>query len=307
MVDVIIPTYNNFKSLQHCLLALQGQTYQNFCVWVGIDGSTDETYSALPNWILQLSYPITLLSHSQHKNQGRAATRNLALAQGKGTYTWFLDSDMCPAPNCLEAHLALLAHYPQAISLGAIHYQEKKQYPWANYLSQRGHAKYTHLQELSFNYFVAANTVLPSTFFSQVQGFDANIARYGGEDMEFAYRVFQTFHPKFLKNDEAITHTLQPKNIPQGLAQLEEYGQTGLPYIYEKHPQFPAVYHIDKFYKTNKQFKARLFRFLLCPLGRRFMKKMLWLPKPFKTMVLNYLVIAALYQGWCKKYKSDNQ
>lgn len=304
MVDIIIPTYNNYAELKQCLLALSHQSVKKFEVWIAVDGSTDETLINLPQFILSLPYPVHILEHEDKKNHGRSATRNLALSYVKRPFLWLLDSDMLPEPNCLQNHLSLCLEYKNAISVGKIYYQNAERNLWAKYASIRGHAKYSHKELLPWNYFITANSLIPTEYFAQLKGFDTHIDRYGGEDMEFAYRMYLKFSPCFYKNDYAVCQTIQEKTLSQALVQLEEYGRTGLPYIYQKHKNMPKVYHLDKIEGHNKV-KRKVYQFLTLPFFGKILKRIIhYLPFKISKYGINYLVISAIFKGYQEAQKS---
>ncbi|MCS7076412.1 MAG: glycosyltransferase [Bacteroidia bacterium] len=303
MVDVIIPTYNNYDELSKCLHALCNQTVRYFQVWIAVDGSRDNTTTDLPNLVKNLPFRAHILEHEDKKNHGRSATRNLALTHIEGEYVWFLDSDMHPTPYCLQAHLNLLETLGKnAISVGAIQYTNVCQNIWARYVSTRGHAKYTHGAFIPWNYFITANSLLPSCFFTSVNGFDEKISKYGGEDMELSYRIHKKFNPLFCKNDLAVCHTQQDKTLSKALEELTEYGTYGLPYIFNKHPDMPKVYYMDKI--TGKASTKMLYYFLTHPIWTFFIKKVVrFLPFRISKFLINYLVISAIFKG----YKNRNR
>ena len=88
-VTVVIPTYNREKVIRRALDSLVKQTYKNFEVIVGDDGSTDNTESVINEYMDQLN-----LSYYWMENfGGPARARNNSLERASGQYIAFLDSD----------------------------------------------------------------------------------------------------------------------------------------------------------------------------------------------------------------------
>lgn len=300
MIDIIIPTYNNYTELKTCLTALSRQTVQDFEVWIAVDGSTDETSVSLQQFILELPFKAHILQHSDKQNHGRSVARNMVLGLLTKPFVWFLDSDMIPEPTCLQTHLYMCMHCKNAVSVGAIHYENTKQNVWAKYLSTRGHAKYRHNNLLPWNYFITANSMLPTLYFTELHGFDENIKKYGGEDMEFAYRMYKKYTCFFYKNDIAVCKTVQEKTLSKALMQLEEYGKEGLPYIYLKHADMPKVYHLDKL--EGSKVKKIFYRWLTLPVWSVCIKPFIrFLPFVFAKHLINYMVICAVFRGYTKQ------
>lgn len=293
LFSIVIPTYNNLSELKGCLAALAALPGEDFEVWVGVDGSTDGTWE----WLQQARYPFscTALQHPGGTNQGRAATRNLALPHLNGRYTLFLDSDMEAAPDLLSAHQAVLDR--GAVSIGAVRYRNASDNPWVAYTASRGVAKYPGGAEVPFHYFITPNTALPTAWLRAVQGFDPAISRYGGEDMELGYRIHRAYQPPFVFNDRAAVETTQPKQLHEALAQLREYGATGLVYITRKWPELDSVYWVARC--KSRRWKDRLFEALTRQPFRGLAHALLRIcPRAWQHILISYLVISYVHEGY---------
>jgi len=84
--SVVIPTYNRAKLLQAALDSVLAQSWTDYEIIVVDDGSTDETSGAISRY----GDPVRLF---RQENQGPGAARNLGIAQARGEYVVFLDSD----------------------------------------------------------------------------------------------------------------------------------------------------------------------------------------------------------------------
>ncbi len=297
--SIVIPTYNNFPELRKCLDALGKIQRTDFEVLVCIDGSTDDTKRGLEK--IKTTFPMGVLIHSDGKNHGRSAARNLGLERISGEYVLFLDSDMRPRPDFLEKHEKILQR-GNTVSLGAVKYLNEKSSIWARYISTRGFQKYKNGAEVPSRYFITQNVAMPSVFFKSLVGFDENISRYGGEDMEFGHRIMMQFQPSFVSNEDAIAETIEEKSLRDALAQLQEYGATGLPYIIGKFPEFQNVYHLDKIDS------GKILDSLFGLLSRRFFSVLSGLlssllPFPLKKYLINHMVICAIHSGYRGKMK----
>jgi len=92
-ISVIIPAYNEEKSLKRCLESLIEQTYRNFEIIVVNDGSTDSTRE------IALRFNIRLVDLS-HGGPGRAKNYGVKIATGR--ILVFLDADMFVDKNYLR-------------------------------------------------------------------------------------------------------------------------------------------------------------------------------------------------------------
>ena len=89
-VSVIIPTYNEEKTIRGCLESLSGQTYIDIETIVVDDGSTDKTLDVLSRFKIS-NFKLQVL-HTAHKGPG--AARNLGASKAIGEILVFVDADM---------------------------------------------------------------------------------------------------------------------------------------------------------------------------------------------------------------------
>jgi glycosyltransferase involved in cell wall biosynthesis len=111
LVSVIIPVYNGERIILGAVRSALAQTHENLEIFVVDDGSTDGTFAVLQS----IDDPrIRLL---QQPNAGTGAARNLALAQARGAYIAFLDSDDRWFPDKIETELRVLRSSPTPIGV----------------------------------------------------------------------------------------------------------------------------------------------------------------------------------------------
>ena len=88
--SVLIPVYNTEKYLEKCLQSVLNQTYQNFEIVIVDDGSTDSSSMICDKY--RDDYPDKIIVI--HKtNQGLISARRVGIANAKGDYCIFVDSD----------------------------------------------------------------------------------------------------------------------------------------------------------------------------------------------------------------------
>lgn len=90
LVSIVIPVYNVDKYLSECLESVIGQTYRNIEVICVDDASTDHSLNILEEYSRR-DKRIQVIKNE--KNRGQAFARNAGLAQVRGKYVYFLDSD----------------------------------------------------------------------------------------------------------------------------------------------------------------------------------------------------------------------
>jgi GT2 family glycosyltransferase len=112
-VDIIIPTYNGYQHLDHCLKALDTQTHRHVRVIVVDDASTDGTAERLradrPNVDL-LVLP---------RNSGLVTAVNAGLAVSNSEYVALLNNDTETEPGWLAALVDALDRHPNAAAVAS--------------------------------------------------------------------------------------------------------------------------------------------------------------------------------------------
>lgn len=89
-ISIIIPVYNVEKYLRECLDSCVNQTLEDIEIICVDDASPDNSIKILEEY-RQKDSRIKILRHEKNKNLG--AARNTGLANAKGEYIWFVDSD----------------------------------------------------------------------------------------------------------------------------------------------------------------------------------------------------------------------
>ena len=103
-IGVVIPVYNAKRYLRQCIQSVLNQTFQDFCLILVDDGSSDgsgkicDTYAAKDSRVCVIHQP----------NQGAFAARNAGLDAAGGALIGFVDADDWLEPNMYETLYALL-------------------------------------------------------------------------------------------------------------------------------------------------------------------------------------------------------
>lgn len=101
-ISVIIPAYKTAHLIAGCLDTVMGQTYQNFEALVVNDGSPDT-----PELEKVLAPYMDRIVYIKQTNKRAAGARNTAIAQARGEFLAFLDSDDSWYPDHLESQMKL--------------------------------------------------------------------------------------------------------------------------------------------------------------------------------------------------------
>lgn len=90
-LSIVVPVYNIENYVRPMLDSLLNQSEQRFEIVIVDDGSTDQTYNLVAEFISQ--YPNLQCKIIRTNNYGVSAARNKGLAESTGTYVLFLDGD----------------------------------------------------------------------------------------------------------------------------------------------------------------------------------------------------------------------
>ena len=98
MVSVIVPVYNAESTLRRCADSILEQSYPDLELILVDDGSKDASPLICDSY-MQKDARVRVI----HKpNSGASATRNLGIAEARGHYLQFVDSDDWLAPDFTE-------------------------------------------------------------------------------------------------------------------------------------------------------------------------------------------------------------
>ena len=89
LISVIVPVYNIEKYLERCVNSIREQTYTNLEILLVDDGSTDSSGTICDKFAEEDNR--VRVFHKE--NGGSSSARNLGIAEAKGEYLGFVDSD----------------------------------------------------------------------------------------------------------------------------------------------------------------------------------------------------------------------
>jgi glycosyltransferase involved in cell wall biosynthesis len=215
LVSVVIPTYNSALFLPQSIESVLQQTYGNFEVIVIDDGSTDNTEEVLSGYKGAIRY-------MKKKNGGPSAARNLGIAEAKGEFIAFQDSDDLWLPEKLQLQMEYLTNHPEI----AVLYTDLIQFNQQGLVSASLEERYGTLpsgyifEELLVNHAVTLSTVIVRrSCIDEVGVFDESLI--GAEDYNFYLRLARKFQFAFI--NQALVHKrLHTNNLSDDLDQMCE-------------------------------------------------------------------------------------
>jgi glycosyltransferase involved in cell wall biosynthesis len=226
-VSVIIPTYNRAEVLQKTLEGYAGQCGDHRLIEVLVvdDGSKDNTSLMVEECCK--SFPISL-RYFRQENRGLAAARNHGIREARGELILFGDDDIIPSHNMVAEHVAWHCRFPEENVgvLGQVDWApEVHPTPfmvWSNlYGAQFNFGRFQPGMEVEFWHAYFCNTSVKSGFLKRNGMFDETFRKYGWEDIEFSYRLYQNgyrvryspkalgYHYKYEKFQDTLRRVLE--------------------------------------------------------------------------------------------------
>ncbi len=232
--SIVISTYNQVKTLRPALESLRRQikTPKIYEIIIADDCSDDGT----EEFVKKLRYPIFLKYTRSDGIQGRAKNRNRGFQKAVGEWIIFLDGDMVPGPELVDAYLKSWETYPDAVVIGSWALPEGwKESRWQRYLSSRGRLVMVHGDKVPGKYFTSGNFAIKKAILDRLCGFDTSFKGWGGEDTDFGLRLDHESIPIYYI-PQARSYHHHKKTLPETLVEYEKFGQSGFPALAEKYP-----------------------------------------------------------------------
>lgn len=226
-VSVVLPTYNRQAQLKQVLAGLEKQSYPfaDFEVIIVSDGSTDGTNDYLQRFAQQTLLNVKVMIQ---QNQGPAAARNHGIQSAQGTFVLFIDDDVVPVPQLIEAHVETHQQYDHdVVVMGPmLTPSEFNMKPWVRWEQAMLDKQYAGMAETAWKTdarrFYTGNASLARCHLLRANGFDTAFRR--SEDVELAYRLAKE-GIEFVFNPEAIGYHYAERSFASWLQTPYAYGR----------------------------------------------------------------------------------
>lgn len=230
---VVIPIYNRVDLLANTLAGLGAQTYQRFEVVVADDGS-DEDVAAV---VAEFSDDLTVeLVRQHHEGYGAGRARNLGASRTDVEVLVFIDADCIPDPDLVKRHAEWHRHADNLVVIGSRHHLDASEIPVGALRAgtadlrnrivssedpdsglepddfRRVFYRRTaglRLGDEAFRSLVSSNFSMRRDQFLAIGGFAEDFDRWGGEDTELGWRLFNEGFFFIPENAAAIYHQTQ--------------------------------------------------------------------------------------------------
>jgi GT2 family glycosyltransferase len=199
-VSVIVAHYDQPAELARTLYALAAQDYPRELLEIVVadDGSPGDV--SVPEGVI--------VARQDDRGFRLAAVRNLGVRASSGDVLCFLDADTAPEPGCVRALTRLPALLPEALTVGRRRHADfsgirpdapvndaasGRELPEPAWLSEE-YARSRNLRDAddrSYRFVIGAVMACSRRLFDETGGFDESFTTYGGEDWEWAHRLWQ--------------------------------------------------------------------------------------------------------------------
>lgn len=120
MVSIIIPTYNNVKTLQESLDSVLSQTYRPLEIIIIDDCSVDDSFAFAKAYALKnTSQNVSFITIKNNNNLGAGNTRNKGITAATGDYIAFLDADDLWKPHKLALQISEMKKQNASVCYGS--------------------------------------------------------------------------------------------------------------------------------------------------------------------------------------------
>lgn len=231
--SILIITHNQKEILSRALhsLASQIKNPKIFEIVIADDCSTDGT----GEFVKKQRLPIFLKYIKSDKNVGRSIIRNMGFEKTSGEQVLFLDGDMEPAPDMMEAYVSAWESHPQSVLVGSWVQPPGYKYDRAmKFVMSRGRYRNEDGDELPGNYFNSGNFSIRREDFIKLSGFDLDFEGWKGEDTDFGLRLEDESIP-IRYNPGAISYHYHSKNLTEMISEYERLGRTSYKVLLKKH------------------------------------------------------------------------
>lgn len=199
-VSVIVAHYDQPAELERTLHALAAQDYPRELIEIVVadDGSPGP---------VEVPDGVRLVRH-EDRGFRLAAVRNLGVRASTGEVLCFLDADTAPEPGYVRALTRLPALLPEAVTVGRRRHadfsgiapnvpvieasagRELAEPAWLTEEYSRSR-NLLDADDRSYRFVIGAVIACSRQLFDEVEGFDESFTSYGGEDWEWAHRMWQ--------------------------------------------------------------------------------------------------------------------
>ena len=203
-ISVLLPVYNGEKYLRESIDSVLDQTYENFELLIGLNGSTDGSAN-IAKAMKRRDERIRVFDYGSDK--GKPKTLNKLLKQSSGKYISLQDDDDIWLVHKLQKQIELAKELKEnydVIGSQIMYIDESGKCPtkWGSGpMLEIGNEKISALTKAYNNQVANSSTLIKKSSLKEVGGWDESLPAL--EDMELWIRMIEAGH-KFINIDEIL-------------------------------------------------------------------------------------------------------
>jgi glycosyltransferase involved in cell wall biosynthesis len=255
-LTTVVPTYNRRGPLREALAGLSRQSYPShlFEVVVVVDGSTDGSAELARS--LETPYELRIV---EQRNSGLAASRNRGAKEAREELLIFMDDDLVPETQFLEAHVAgHEAGGAEHVVLGSCPPASDRPGLWPSYFRAIWDRHYRCKAEPQHRWtyadIVGGNCSLRRSVVLDSGGWDERFSRR--EDWELGLRLLKD-GASFEYRPEARAWHRSESTLASELRKRQVEGRDDV-YFASKHPHLKAQLPLEAYARVGGTLKGRL-------------------------------------------------
>ena len=238
-ISIIVPVYNGGNPFHSCVSSLLkiDFPFDKLQVILIDDGSSDGT----SQWLFEQKLPsyFEIITHAE--NNGRAAARNSGLKNVNGDVVIFLDADMVVRAEFVKQHIKAISKSEVAAVSGLViagtdEPKTSLQYYLFEY-SKRGAKQFGENNPIPFKYLITNNMSVKRKVIEECGFFDEKYIGYGGEDTDYAIRLWELYPNGLRFSSSAISIDCQNETLPDLQIKMKKYGSTNYLRLLDRYPE----------------------------------------------------------------------
>lgn len=298
-ISICISTWCRKDMLEKIIIKLENQTLtrDKYEIIVCDSYSNDGTNELMEKLLIKYN---NLKYINDHKNV-LATKRNIGIDLAEGNIVVFMDDDVLPENNFIEAHLNAHAYKKNVVFCGNIRFPLE----WvknSNYYRYRDkYHKNLKGEELKFNRIVVMNMSFKKDEFLKKVGYvSEKFIGYGGEDTELGWRISKSGLKIYFLEEALGWHYEKSPTIKQYGDKIYKSGKDGLKTLLELDKNIIKNTNM-KYFIYKKSLKAKIYNILINKYFAMIIEKFLISTDSNKTLYIpifyRYYLAYRLKQG----------
>ena len=222
-ISIVIIGYNTESYLSESLKAIDKLQVQqeNIEVIYVDDGSNDKSCDVFNTTTLSYRKKMFKLK----ENSGRVVARSKGIELAKYDWILFLNSNIVVNQDLIIEYTKSIANCDALVYMGSLKYQSQDS-AFCNYLnhSKRGINNYKNHSLVHYTNVLFSNCLVRRSVFDSIN-FNINLKFYGGEELDWAYRLNEKFPNKVRASKYAIALRYNHPNFIDHTNKLLEFGE----------------------------------------------------------------------------------